>query len=140
MFIPHKAITIKDIQNYINELLIKYDFTTKELSDLLDVEPKIITDYKNEYKNMPISKKHSFCSKLMIIYYMDDFSIDGRTKDMIGTLNTKHNISINTISKLASVDKKFIDDFMIKPEEVPDNIKYKLSVFVNMIYSFYNNK
>ena len=109
--------------------------STECLSHLL----KVRVDENNIEIPTEFEKYSSFTNLILMLYTISEHEPDLRVRAFLKVLIDVHKISIDTIAKFAKIPKQYVLDFINDSEEVPTEIKYKISSVVMVLRLIFKN-
>ena len=131
----YQVIGNKEIKEIINKLIEDYSMSTECLSYLL----KVKVDENSIEIPTELEKYNSFTNLILMLYTISEHEPDLRVRAFLKVLIDVHKISIDTIAKFAKIPKQYVLDFINDSEEVPTEIKYKISSVVMVLRLIFKN-
>ncbi|MDP4146876.1 MAG: hypothetical protein Q8936_20790 [Bacillota bacterium] len=125
----------EDNEEMLGFLIKEYGMNTKSLSKLLEIEASFLDNFSENKNNIPMEKRGLLSGILGTLFYNSKITADERNRAVIDVLTQEHNISLDTIARMANVREEDIENFMNSSNLISDDTKYKIAT-VSMFLHF----
>ena len=135
-----KLVMGKDISEMLKTLIEQYEFNKNTLSKYLGItvgQIEGIAQGKTEYLPEELAIRHHILTKIAFLYFSPIQGEDLKLSGFLDVLISYHNLSKETIAKMAGVEVSEIEKMLSDPpQKVEFETKYKIATNIMVLRFF----